>query len=258
MSHELRTPMNAIIGYSEMLIEDAEDSGQDATVGDLKKIRSAGQQLLALINDILDISKIEAGKMDLLLEDFSLPETIEAALDTIRPLVAKNQNRVEVTLDPELGLVHADAIRVRQVLINLLSNAAKFTERGVIRVRAWHSVELGEPWVVVEVEDTGIGMTPEQRARLFTAFSQADASTTRKYGGTGLGLALCKEFAKMMNGDIGCTSELGVGSTFTLRLPRRVASKSSAAPAPAPRVAGPRPADEPALEPRRAEPERVC
>jgi signal transduction histidine kinase len=254
MSHELRTPMNAIIGYSEMLMEDAEDSGEEALIPDLKKIRAAGQHLLALINDILDLSKIEAGKMDFLLEDFSLPETIEEVLDTIGPIVAQNQNRVEVDVDPHLGLVHADVIRVRQILVNLLGNAAKFTEGGVIRLRAWLSHEGDEPWVDDEDTDTGIGMTPEQKARLFTAFSQADASTTRKYGGTGLGLALCKEFAQRMNGDIGCTSEPGVGSTFTLRLPQRVTEELSAVD-PAVRA---HEAAHPGRSPRRAEPSGVC
>ncbi len=258
MSHELRTPMNAIMGYSEMLIEDVEEAGHADLVPDLKKIRSAGQHLLALINDILDLSKIEAGKMDLLLEDFSLPETLEEVLDTVRPLLAKNHDRLEVALDPELGVVHADVIRVRQILVNLLGNAAKFTEHGLVRVRAWLATEEdGGRSVFVEVTDTGIGMTPEQRARLFTAFSQADASTTRKYGGTGLGLALCKEFAQMMQGDIGCTSELGVGSTFTLRLPQRVGQGAARA-----SVEGHVAADladaGPAPAPGRAEPGRVC
>ncbi len=223
MSHELRTPMNAIMGYSEMLMEDCEESGNTASIPDLKKIRSAGQHLLTLINDILDLSKIEAGKMDLLIEPFPIASTIEQAIDSVRPIVEKNRNRMSVKLDPALDIMHADVTRFRQILVNLLGNAAKFTEQGQIQLRAkLERGDDGKDGLLVEVQDTGIGMTEDQKNRLFAAFSQADASTTRKYGGTGLGLALSRQFAQMMSGSIECTSRLGVGSTFRLRLPLRV------------------------------------
>ncbi len=230
MSHELRTPMNAILGYSEMLMEEAEESGDTSSVPDLKKIRSAGQHLLALINDILDLSKIEAGKMDLLVETFSVAATIEQALDAVRPILEKNQNRLEVAIGDGVDTMQADVTRVRQILVNLLGNAAKFTSRGAVRLRAaLHRDGAGAEWIRVDVEDTGIGMSPEQQSRLFTAFSQADASTTRRYGGTGLGLALSRQVAQMMGGTIECTSALGVGSTFTLSLPRRAGVPQAAA-----------------------------
>jgi len=216
MSHELRTPLNAIIGVSEMLREDAEALKQDVEPLD---VLGAARHLLALINDILDLSKIEAGRMELQLEDFALAPLIDNVVKTIEPLAAKNANRLAVRCDGAIGRLHADQMRLRQALLNLMSNANKFTERGTITVDARHGQENGRDWVAIAVADTGIGMTPEQMGKLFHEFSQADASTTRKYGGTGLGLAISKRFCQMMGGDITVKSELGRGSTFTIRLP---------------------------------------
>jgi signal transduction histidine kinase len=218
MSHELRTPLNAIIGVTEMLREDTEALKQDTEP--LDRVLGAGRHLLALINDILDLSKIEAGRMELHLESFPLVPVIEDVAKTIEPLAAKNENQVAVSCDTAIGTVHADQMRLRQALLNLMSNANKFTERGTITVDARHGQENGRDWVTIAVADTGIGMTPEQMGKLFQEFSQADASTTRKYGGTGLGLAISKRFCQMMGGDITVEREPGKGSVFTVRLPR--------------------------------------
>ena len=218
MSHELRTPLNAIIGVSEMLREDAEALKQD--LEPLDRVLGAARHLLALINDILDLSKIEAGRMELQLEDFALAPLIEGVVKTIEPLAAKNENRVAVSCDAAIETLHADEMRLRQTLLNLMSNANKFTERGTISVDARQRQENGRDWITIAVADTGIGMTPEQMGKLFQEFSQADASTTRKYGGTGLGLAISKRFCQMMGGDITVESEPGKGSVFTVRLPR--------------------------------------
>jgi signal transduction histidine kinase len=220
MSHELRTPLNAIIGVSEMLREDAEALKQD--VEPLDRVLGAARHLLALINDILDLSKIEAGRMELQLEDFALAPLIDNVVKTIEPLAAKNANQVAVSCDAAIGTLHADQMRLRQALLNLMSNANKFTDRGTITVEARQAQENGRDWVAIGVADTGIGMTPEQMGKLFQEFSQADASTTRKYGGTGLGLAISKRFCQMMGGDITVESDPGRGSTFTIRLPRIV------------------------------------
>lgn len=219
MSHELRTPLNAIIGYSEMLQEEAEEEGQDAFVPDLKRITNSGRHLLALINDILDLSKIEAGKMELYEETFEIEPMILEVVSTVHPLIQKKANTLEVRSDPEIGSMHADLTKIRQSLFNLLSNASKFTENGVITLEAHR--EKAEPFdsIVFRVSDTGIGMTEEQMGRLFQAFSQADASTTRKYGGTGLGLAITSHFCRMMRGTIDVDSVYGSGTTFTIRLP---------------------------------------
>ncbi|HLJ92282.1 MAG TPA: response regulator, partial [Gemmataceae bacterium] len=222
MSHELRTPLNAIIGYSEMLEEEAQDLEAETLVPDLQKVRSAGKHLLALINDVLDLSKIEAGKLDLFLETFELPTLIQEVATTIRPLIEKNHNTLVMDSPAELGSMHADLTRVRQCLFNLLSNAAKFTENGQITLQASRETETGKEWIRFSVRDSGIGMTPEQQAKLFQAFTQADASTTRKYGGTGLGLAISRRFCQMMGGDISVESALGKGSLFTIRLPALV------------------------------------
>src|SRR6202021_1450202 len=194
MSHELRTPLNAIIGVTEMLREDARDLKREDEFEPLDRVLGAGRHLLALINDILDLSKIEAGRMELQLEDFALAPLIDGVVKTIEPLAAKNENRVAVSCDGAIGTLHADSMRLRQALLNLMSNANKFTERGTISVDARHGQENGHDWVTIAVADTGIGMTPEQMGKLFHEFSQADASTTRKYGGTGLGLAISKRF----------------------------------------------------------------
>ncbi len=229
MSHELRTPLNAIIGYSEMLQEEAEDRAQAAVfVPDLQKIHTAGKHLLALINDVLDLSKIEAGKMELYLESFDVRALVKDVESTITPLVEKNQNSIEVRCPEGMGLMYADVTRVRQVLFNLLSNAAKFTERGRIILEVETGSVADEDSVFFKVSDSGIGISPEQQVRLFQAFTQADASTSRKYGGTGLGLVISQRFCQMMGGDIGVDSELGRGSTFTVRLPRTVGERKTA------------------------------
>ena len=224
MSHELRTPMNAILGYSEMLQEEAEDEGLDNFTPDLLKIQSAGRHLLSLINDILDLSKIEAGKMELYLEDFSVPEMLADVTATVQTLVAKKNNQLALDCAPDVGRMHGDLTKVRQSLFNLLSNAAKFTENGTISLRAARAGDFYE----FSIKDTGIGMTAEQMAGLFEAFSQADASTTRKYGGTGLGLAITRRFCRMMGGDTTIQSEPGAGSVFTIRLPVAVALPETA------------------------------
>ena len=227
MSHELRTPLNAIIGVSEMLREDAEAFQQDTEP--LDRILGAGRHLLALINDILDLSKIEAGRMELQLEDFALAPLIDGIVKTVEPLAAKSGNQLVVRCDGAIGSLHADSMRLRQALLNLMSNANKFTERGTISVDARQAQENGRDWITIAVADTGIGMTPEQTGKLFQEFSQADASTTRKYGGTGLGLAISKRFCQMMGGDITVESAPGRGSTFTIRLPRIVEAPKEAA-----------------------------
>ncbi len=219
MSHELRTPLNAIIGYSEMLLEERAELGRPHVVSDLEKVRGAGKHLLGLINDILDISKIEAGKMDSLLEAFEVSGMITQVVATLEPLVAKNGNTLEVWAMPDLGTMHSDEVKVRQSLSNLLSNAAKFTKRGRIRLHAKRLAGGAGGWLEFRVADTGIGMTLEQIARLFQPFSQADASTTRHYGGTGLGLAITRHFCRMLGGDVTVESEPGKGSTFTVTLP---------------------------------------
>ena len=225
MSHELRTPLNAIIGYSEMLQEEVEELGHQELTGDLEKIHTAGRHLLALINDILDLSKIEAGKMDLHLETFSVRSMIDDVLTTVRPLVARNANTLAVVCPEEPGTMRADLTKVRQMLLNLLSNASKFTQRGTVTltVRREPTEPRREESVVFAISDTGIGMTAQQMTRLFEAFSQAEASTTSKYGGTGLGLAITKRFCEMMGGEVRVDSTPGRGSVFTIRLPAVVA-----------------------------------
>ncbi len=222
MSHELRTPMNAIIGYSEMLQEEAEDLGQEHFIPDLQKIHAAGKHLLGLINDVLDLSKIEAGRMDLFLETFDIPTVIRDVVTTINPLVEKNANTLQVHCADDLPAMRADLTKVRQALFNLLGNACKFTEQGTITLGVAREMRDGEARISFRVTDTGIGMTPEQMGKLFQAFSQADASTSRKYGGTGLGLAISQKFCRMMGGDITVESAPGQGSTFTIQLPAEV------------------------------------
>jgi signal transduction histidine kinase len=219
MSHELRTPLNAILGYSELLQEEAADTGQDGLLPDLRKIHVSAKHLLALINDILDLSKIEAGKMELLPETFDLAAAVREAAALVQPLAEKNGNVLAVECAADLGAVHADVTRVRQCLYNLLSNACKFTQQGTVTLRAERLTEAGRDWVRLSVRDSGIGMTPGQVRKLFQAFTQADASTTREYGGTGLGLAITRKFCQLMGGDVGVESAYGQGSTFTLRLP---------------------------------------
>lgn len=254
MSHELRTPLNAIIGYSEMLQEEVEEMGLDDIAPDLQKIYMAGKHLFSLINNILDLSKIEAGKMDLNLENFNVVTLIDEVVMTIMPLVQKNDNRLVTHYADDVDIMYSDITKIRQVLLNLLSNASKFTTRGTITltiskassIEAWKSTtcsptppayaettrgyatvsaadsDTKPEWYIFQVTDTGIGMTPEQVEKLFQAFTQADSSTTRKYGGTGLGLVISRHFCCMMGGDIAVASEYGSGTTFTMYLPMRV------------------------------------
>jgi signal transduction histidine kinase/DNA-binding response OmpR family regulator/putative methionine-R-sulfoxide reductase with GAF domain len=235
MSHELRTPLNAIIGYSEILQEDVADLGQEALVPDLKKIEGAGRHLLALINDILDLSKIEAGRMDVFLEDVELVPLLEEVRTLIVPLTEKNGNTLELKLAEDIGAIRTDRSKLKQSLLNLLSNGSKFTENGHLTLAA-ERFESDRPMVRFAVTDTGIGMTEEQLGRLFQAFTQADASTTKKYGGTGLGLAISRRFCQLLGGDITVTSRPGEGSTFTIILPVRSEGPAHIAPAEAPRI----------------------
>ena len=223
MSHELRTPLNAIIGYSEMLQEEADDAGYEDIVPDLSKIQSAGNHLLDLINNILDLSKIEAGRMELFIESFDIADIAREVGDTVRPLMEKNGNQFAVDCPPTIGKMRADITKVRQALLNLLSNASKFTEKGQVTL----TVERKEMWVYFAVRDTGIGMTTEQMQEIFKEFTQADASTTRKYGGTGLGLTISRRFCQMMGGDITVESAYGEGTTFTVILPVLVEVQNS-------------------------------
>jgi PAS domain S-box-containing protein len=249
MSHELRTPLNAVIGYSEMLQEECEDLGAKSLIPELGRIRDAGKHLLALVNDILDLSKIEAGRMELFLETFDVCAAVNDVSMTVQPLVEKNGNTLEVRCPRDIGRMHADLTKVRQAMFNLLSNAAKFTRQGSITLEVERAPgETGEGATIeFRVRDTGIGMTPQQVARLFEPFTQADASTTREYGGTGLGLSITRKFCQMMGGDVTVKSEAGRGSTFIIRLPVEVpdpdgAPNESGAPE-APRGAATTPAD---------------
>ncbi len=220
MSHELRTPLNAIIGFSEMLVEEAEDEGRASAVTDLKKIQSAGKHLLTIINDILDYSKIQAGKMELLREAFDPTAVVREVVEMSQPLAEKGGNVLKVVCPAGLGTMNGDVTRLRQCLFNLLSNACKFTEKGTVTLEASRQDAEGG-WLTFNVSDTGIGMTPEQLAKVTAEapFTQADASTTRKYGGTGLGLTITRRLCQMMGGDVGAASEVGKGTTFTIRLP---------------------------------------
>jgi PAS domain S-box-containing protein len=226
MSHELRTPLNAIIGYSEMLQEEAPDLGYEDIIPDIKKIHTAGKHLLELINDILDLSKIEAGKMDIYIESFDIPALIQEAATTIRPLLEKNSNKLTIVCDPDLSLMRSDSTKVKQSLFNLLSNACKFTQNGQVTVSVTCKLISSVAWVSFNVSDTGIGISPEQVKRLFKDFSQADNTTTRKYGGTGLGLAISQRFCRMLGGDITVKSQIGEGSTFSIHLPIDVGNKT--------------------------------
>jgi signal transduction histidine kinase len=236
MSHELRTPLGAVIGYSDMLLEEARDEGWVEMVPDLQKIQSAARHLLVLIDDVLDFSKIEANRLAIAFETFRLAPMIAQVQDTIRPLAEKNGNRLQVEYGDALERIRADETRLRQALFNLLSNACKFTEHGTITLRiarvhppSWlrsasaKAAAAAAPWIMLAVQDTGIGMTAEQMQNLFCAFTQADASTTRKYGGTGLGLTITRKLCQMMGGDVTVESEWGKGSTFTIWLPDHLA-----------------------------------
>ena len=227
MSHELRTPLNAIIGYAEILAETAEEEGavlhaaalKDQIVADLARIHGSGMHLLLLINDVLDLAKIEAGKLELMPEYFNISTLLDDVVGTVAPLLAKNQNEITVRKSDDLGTINADIRHVRQILLNLLSNACKFTAEGTVHLNADHVDHDAGALLRIQVTDTGIGMTEEELGKLFHAFTQADASTARDYGGTGLGLALSRELAIAMGGDLTAVSKQGVGSTFTLNLP---------------------------------------
>jgi len=226
MSHELRTPLNAIIGYSEMLEEETRESGKSDSVQDLRKIQSAGKHLLSLINDVLDLSKIEAGKMGLHLENFEVAPLIEEMVHTLQPAAAKNSNTIEVHIANDVHAMRADVTKVRQILFNLLSNACKFTDHGTISVDVDQSKVDAHEWVRFRVTDTGIGITAKQKQNLFHEFSQADASIARKYGGTGLGLAITYRFVQLMKGRISVESEPGKGAIFTVDLPAQVLAEA--------------------------------
>jgi len=229
MSHELRTPLNAIIGYSEMLQEEAKELPNGAAMdADLQKIHGAGKHLLGLINDILDLSKIEAGRMELYLEEFDLASMITDIAATIKPVVEKNGNRLVADVSPDAGKVRADMTKLRQCIFNLLSNASKFTKEGTVALRANREKSENGDWVTLAVTDSGIGMNAEQLAKLFEPFTQADSSTTKKYGGTGLGLTITRKFCHMMGGDVTVQSTPGTGSTFTIRIPAEVKDPKSA------------------------------
>jgi len=241
MSHELRTPLNAIIGLTELLCDNAARFGTEKALEPLRRVLRAGRHLLDLINDILDISKIEAGKMDLTFETVAIPPIIEEVLETARPLAQQNNNELVLDCPPVAGSVYADSTRLRQVLLNLLSNASKFTKGGTVTLSVARMEQHGQHWVDFAVSDTGIGITKEQLSHLFQEFAQADATTTREYGGTGLGLAISRRLCRMMGGDVTVASEPGKGSTFTVRLPGQAAAllpmveTSAAEPGPAAR-----------------------
>src|SRR6266480_109368 len=218
MSHELRTPLNAIIGLTEMMVTNAARFGTEKAVEPLRRVNAAGTHLLGLINQVLDLSKIEAGKLELNPERVDLARLIDEVIGTAAQLAEKSQNRLVVEAQEDLGALNADPMRLKQILLNLLSNACKFTKAGEVRLRV-RKVADGRDWVELAVADSGIGMTAEQEAKLFQDFTQADSLTARRYGGTGLGLAISRKLARMMGGDVTVTSELGKGSVFTVRLP---------------------------------------
>ena len=212
MSHELRTPLNAVIGLTEMLKEDAEDDENEDYLEPLDRIHNASKHLLTLINDILDLSKIEAGKIELFEEEFSLPKMVEDGIETSKPLAEKNDNRIEIRMDQDLDSIYADQTRVRQIILNLISNACKFTEKGEVHIEVRKILEVETDLIEISVRDTGIGLSEEQQQKLFQAFTQADSSTTRKYGGTGLGLTITRQLSRLMGGDVTVESELGKGT----------------------------------------------
>jgi signal transduction histidine kinase len=220
MSHELRTPLSVIMGYTELLQETAQESGYDQMIPKLKRIRSSGTHLLTIINNLLDITKIEAGKMEVYLETFDIPTLINDVGAMLQPVIQKKANTLEISCAPDLGSMHADLTKMRQMLFNIVDNAAKFTEQGTIRLNVTRESNMQAAWINFSIADTGIGLTPEQIQNLFQEFTQADNSTTRQYGGTGLGLAITRHYCRMMGGDITVNSAgLGKGSTFTIRLP---------------------------------------
>ena len=218
MSHELRTPLNAIIGLTEMMVTNAPRFGTEKAAEPLRRVHRAGTHLLGLINQVLDLSKIEAGKLELSPESVNLAALIDEVVGTARQLAEQNKNRLVVEAQEKLGALTVDPMRLRQILLNLLSNACKFTTQGEVALQARKVVD-GRNWIEFAVADTGIGMTAEQQAKLFEEFTQADSSTAQRYGGTGLGLAITRKLARMMGGDVTVMSEPGKGSVFTVRLP---------------------------------------
>jgi signal transduction histidine kinase len=229
MSHELRTPLNAVIGYSEMLLEDAAAEGGSAEhVADLRRIHAAGRHLLSLVNDVLDLAKIEAGRVELAAAPFELCSFLDEVVAAVLPMVERNGNELQIRCAADAGTVVGDATKLRQIVVNLLSNAAKFTSQGRITLTAWRERRGEADWIGVSVADTGIGIDRETLARLFTPFTQADAATASKYGGTGLGLALSQRLARLMSGEIVAESEPGSGSRFTLMLPAAPAAPARA------------------------------
>jgi signal transduction histidine kinase/ActR/RegA family two-component response regulator len=219
MSHELRTPLTGIIGYSELLQIDAQQAGQTNLLSDLARIHKAGSHLLTLINNILDLSKIEAGKMDVDVQQIKIPFLVQDVIQTTFPLIEQNHNTIKLELPENLAVMRSDPTKLRQILLNLLSNAGKFTEHGCITLSVEQASTDDNTWMTFSVADTGIGISAEQLSRLFNEFTQADSSTTRKYGGTGLGLALSRHLCRLLGGDITAQSTLGQGTTFTVRLP---------------------------------------
>jgi signal transduction histidine kinase len=232
MSHELRTPLNAIIGYSELLLDDSDGADSDAGIDELSYIHESGKHLLGLVNDVLDMSKIEAGKMVVHNESFSLSSLLDEVIEQTRQFIKPETCALQAQLQEPLGNVYSDAAKVRQILLNLLSNAGKFTEQGTIRLEVERQVREQQPWIIFRVSDTGIGMTAEQQATLFQPFTQVDGSSTRKYGGTGLGTAISKSFAEMLGGRIEAQSQPGQGSVFTVSLPAGAEAPVESLPSP--------------------------
>ncbi|MGB6758912.1 MAG: ATP-binding protein [Xanthobacteraceae bacterium] len=223
MSHELRTPLNAIIGLTDMLVNNAPRFGTEKALEPLRRVHRAGTHLLELIKQVLDLSKIEAGKLDLNVDSIRIAPLVEEVIGTARPLAEQNKNTLSVECPRDLLPIEADAMRLRQIILNLLSNACKFTKAGDVKLQVTTALREGQQFIEIAVIDTGIGMTAEQMSRLFVEFSQADASTARQYGGTGLGLAITRRLCQMMGGEVTVTSELGKGSKFTVFLPLAVA-----------------------------------
>jgi signal transduction histidine kinase len=227
MSHELRTPLNAIIGYSEMMREEAEDAGRSQDIGDHDKVLGAATRLLRLVNDVLDVAKIESGNMECEIISFDLGEEVRQACETVRPAIETNGNKLKIEIDPYIGTVASDAFKLGQCILNLLSNAAKFTKDGTITAKAWRGIEAERDVVFISITDTGLGMTPAQVGGLFQAFSQADNSITRRFGGTGLGLSLTRSLARLMGGDVDVVSRLNEGSCFTVSIKSNEAGVTS-------------------------------
>ena len=226
MSHELRTPLNAIIGYGEIIKEISASENNKEVESGCDNIITSGKNLLSLINGVLDLSKIEAGKMDIYLEAVSIKHVLQEISATISPLIDKKHNNLKITINNDVDLITTDHIKLRQLLLNLVSNANKFTSNGDIAIKVWKAKKYGNDWCYFNVQDSGIGMNVETMAKLFTPFTQADSSTTRNYGGTGLGLAICKQFCELMGGEISVESQLGGGSSFTVCLPARTTVKA--------------------------------